>query len=377
MKLACIGDVHLDNFNSFSTQGITAITNSRMDNLLNAIKTVFEYSRKNDLDGLVINGDLFNQRIMMNPSLYNYCVDTIMDELDSCKNGFQFFINIGNHDEGTPYIVYNSCTLFERMSTKEHPIFVASNLVDVVPLSDNSNLVFVPFTTDTESSKKKIQEIVPNVQNATIFAHLGVVNSVSGRWNHKLGGEYTLDDLTFFNENVVNCILSHYHNRQFLYGTSKSTKACWYIGDLLPLNANDVEKNGMGSDRGFDVVDTLTGEHKFIKLTGKRYGFPKFDIIDMNNTKLSLEDIENLIDDDYVTIRVSDKNVLKKLKEFAEKENKLVKFDLIPNLKEETSDIKIDTFDTPQEITKSYINNSNYHHKEKLIKKATEYLDEL
>ena len=70
----------------------------------------------------------------------------------------------------------------------------------------------------------------------------------------------------------------------------------------------------MGSDRGFDVVDTLTGEHKFVKLTGKRYGFPKFDVIDLDNTKLSLEEIEDLITNDYVTIRVSDKQVLKQLK---------------------------------------------------------------
>ena len=314
MKLACIGDVHLDNFNSFSTPGITAITNSRMDSLLNAVKAVFEYAVKNDLDGLVINGDLFNQRIMMNPSLYNYCVDVIMNELDSCKTGFSLYVNIGNHDEGTPFLEYNSCTLFDRMSTKEHPIFVVHNLVDVVPLSCGSNLAFIPFTMNTDGSKKKIKEIIPKLDNVTIFAHLGVINSVSGRWNHKLGGEYSLDDLTYYNDNVTNCILSHYHNRQFLDGNLKSKKACWYIGDLLPLNANDVEKNGMGSDRGFDVVDTLTGEHKFVKLTGKRYGFPKFDVIDLDNTKLSLEEIEDLITNDYVTIRVSDKQVLKQLK---------------------------------------------------------------
>ena len=242
MKLACIGDVHLDNFNSFSTPGITAITNSRMDSLLNAVKAVFEYAVKNDLDGLVINGDLFNQRIMMNPSLYNYCVDVIMNELDSCKTGFSLYVNIGNHDEGTPFLEYNSCTLFDRMSTKEHPIFVVHNLVDVVPLSCGSNLAFIPFTMNTDGSKKKIKEIIPKLDNVTIFAHLGVINSVSGRWNHKLGGEYSLDDLTYYNDNVTNCILSHYHNRQFLDGNLKSKKACWYIGDLLPLNANDVEK---------------------------------------------------------------------------------------------------------------------------------------
>lgn len=377
MKLACIGDVHLDNFSPFSQPGITAITNSRMDKLLDAIGVVFDYSKKHDLDGLVINGDLFNQRTMMNPSLYNYCVEFIMNKLDYMKSGFSLYINIGNHDEGTPFINFNSCLVFDRMTTKEHPIFVASHLTDVVNLADGSNLVFVPFTTETNKSKESISDCLADLNNVTMFAHVGVNNSVSGRWNHKLGGEYTLDDLHYHDPAIKNIVLSHYHNRQYLDGSKNSDKACWYIGDLLPLNANDVEETGVGSDRGFDVIDTLTGERKFVKLTGKRYGFPKFDIIDLNTTKLTFEEIEDLMKTDYVTIRVSDKKVLNKLKESAKEFDNLVKFDIVPSMKEEESDIKINSFDTPQVITETYIKNSEYDNKDKLIKKAKEYLDNI
>lgn len=64
------GDVHLDTYPTFSDPVDNPISNTRLENILKGIDDFFEYGTKNNIHYYVINGDLFNNRLKMNPSFF-------------------------------------------------------------------------------------------------------------------------------------------------------------------------------------------------------------------------------------------------------------------------------------------------------------------
>ena len=91
----------------------------------------------------------------------------------------------------------------------------------------------------------------------------------------------------------------------------------YYIGDLTELNFNDIQEDGTGAPRGFEEIDTFTGEHKFIDLTKDPYNIPTFNQIDLDsNYKLDLSTL-NL--NNHYKIITKDKEAYERL--FKERES--------------------------------------------------------
>lgn len=313
MKILSASDIHLDTFSSFALPVDNPVSNSRLENILQALEYFFEAGVEQGITTYVFNGDTFNNRNKMNPNFYFYCVKRITDMFSKTPDGSTLYFNVGNHSEMGRFINPNSDQIFESFSTESHPIVVIHKEAELYTLQDNTGLLFVPFTEDVESSKKMLAEQLDHITKhklkTTLFAHLGVDGSSSGRWaSHKLGGAYNLADLGWNRKYVTGITLGHYHTRQTL--KQKGNKKAWYQGDLTELNFNDVNEDGTGAPRGFDIIDTKTGESEFYDLSDK---FPKFMIYDLDQDRIDIDELIESMNKNYVKIVVHDKDVYQKL----------------------------------------------------------------
>ena len=307
-----MGDIHLDTFSSFALPVDNPISNSRLENILGAMRLAFKTGAEQGITNYVINGDLFNQRLKVNPSFFNYCIQSVVEMYRGCPDNSTLWITVGNHDSQTRFMKPNSVDILSSFSTENHKIIVAQDLVEVHKLEDETALALVSFTEDVESSKKMLSDqldyVTKNKLKTALFAHLGVTGGVQGRWQHKLSGAYNLADLGWNRKYITSIVLGHFHTRNVM--KQKGNKKAWYQGDLTELNFNDVNEDGTGAPRGFDIIDTETGESEFYDLSDK---FPKFIIYDLDQDKVNIDELIETMNNNYVKIVVHDKDVYQKL----------------------------------------------------------------
>lgn len=361
-KVISASDIHLDTFTAFAKPVTNPVSNSRLENILEALHMFFREGTKQGVKYYVLNGDTFNSRLKMNPSFYTYCINKIISMFHETPEDSTLFINTGNHDSSSRFIEPNSVSIFKNFSTPSHKIVVPNQESSIYTLEDDTNIMLVPFTEDVEASKKAIRRdiktIEANKQPTTVFAHLGVDGASSGRWpSHKLGGAYNLADLGMASEYIYNITCGHYHTRNVL-GTKKyktHTTTAWYQGDLTELNFNDVSEDGTGAPRGFDIIDTATGEYEFYDISNN---FPKFEIFDLADTKYSLEDIEKSMLHNYVKLVVHDKEtyqqITKAYKEARKPDSPVASIQLVLPPKEDEG-FKVSSVDTNAETLSKYM----------------------
>lgn len=341
-KVLVCGDVHLDTFSSYASPVDNPASNSRLENILNALKYFFNYGVDNDVHNFVINGDLFNQRTNVNPSTYSYCISKVVSMINSCLPNTNVYFNVGNHDEYGRDIAPNSIDLFDSFSySKGIHVYVSSSYADVFPVDKDSSILLVPYTENIEESQQDVDKSINQHSNTHlfVFAHLGLNNVAQGRWSHKVSGSYNIANLGWNNKQVTGINLAHYHTRVFIAGSDNSSeRSAWYTGSLLPINFNDVDEDGTGSDRGFDLIDTISGSHEFINISN---GFPKFNIIDIDGKEQHYEEVANLLtsnEDNYnkVIVHSDDaKDLVEKVKKDYELKN--IKLSIDKKVKSETS----------------------------------------
>lgn len=375
MKVVSMSDVHLDTFKSFATPTDKVESNSRLENILWAVEQVFNYAKENNIKAVVSNGDLFNQRTKMSPATYSYCIKRILEMFHNTNKGTTLYMNIGNHEQSSRYVEPNSVTIFEEFSTKDYPIKVAHKEVELYNLEDDTGLMLVPYTEDIAKSKQAINDTLDQVTkdklSTVVFAHLGIDGSTSGRWSHKLGGAYNLSDLGWNRRYIKAICCGHYHRKQTL--KEKGKKKAWYQGDLTELNFNDIQEDGMGASRGFDVIDTATGDSSYKPLSDS---LPKFDIIDLSDAKTSTEELLELMGRDYVRLIVHDKETYEQLtKAYQESEYYKPPYANI-QLKVEPKqeqDLEIEATDSDADILKAYM--KKYYPDPDLENLALDYLE--
>lgn len=294
---------------------------TRLQTILKALKVFFNYGKEHDINVFVINGDFFDQRQRDNPStlalIQNSFNNMINNILDNCDKDYYIYFNTGNHDELTRDTIPSALDNFKWYSNGNHHIKVINTVTPV--MLDNFELFFVPYSEDIKGTKEAINDYLVKHRSkvpTTIFAHLGVNGATQGRWNHRLSSAFNLQDLAWSNPDIKNIVLSHYHTRQSL--KKQGTKEAWYIGDLTELNFNDIQSNGMGAPRGFDIVDT-DGGHEFIDLTKDPYDLPTFNLIDFDKVKDKEHQIGLLADlskmGNYIRITTTDKHYYEELKD--------------------------------------------------------------
>ena len=342
-KLAVIADVHIDDYADYAKPVQGKAYGSRMQIILDSITKAYQVAVDKGCSGMVVNGDYFNRRSSMSPTIYQEGINCLLKAIKGTPKGFYTHIVVGNHDEQGRYTEPNSVDIFKHFSTDEHPIKVYSK-VTLVDTSD-SQLLFVPFSEDTETIKQDIQSQLKKVDKPlTVFAHLGIEGSVSGRWSHRLDGAFNLTDLGWDNPNTVGILAGHYHTRQIL--RQEGNKIARYTGDLTELNFNDIDDNGWGADRGMDIVDTLTGKQEFVPIET-----PKFIVINLDDTNKTSDEIMDIQKDNYVRVITSKKEVMEDFKEVDNSEN--LSFDYKPK-QEVKSRLGVKSTASEQEIVTAY-----------------------
>jgi len=371
MKILSCSDVHLDTFQAFSKPVDNMVSNSRLENSLKALDMFFAYGKNNSVKIYVINGDLFNQRLKINPGMYSYSMQRLIRAFHNTPKGSTLYLNVGNHDEQSRYINPNSVSIIKSFNTNDYTIKVADSSCAVTFDLGESNILMIPFTEDIEKSKSEIKNALNNLNKpTTVFAHLGVENSVSGRWSHKLGGAYNLSDIGWDNKYVVSIHLGHYHLGQTLKEEVKGYKKAFYEGNLIPINFNDVQEDGLGLSKGFWISDSNTGETHFKAVTDV---LPTFNIISLKSFKSSLSKLSELTNNNYVRVIVSDDKEYEKVKSVVNLSNTEIQ---IKKEIKEVNELGIDSSFSDEQIIKKYFN-KYYKGNKRLLNKALKIIESL
>lgn len=352
--LSC-SDLHLGNFSTFNRETDNHGIGSRLQERIDALYDFFKYGKEHDIKHYIFNGDIFDKRLKEDINVINYIIDNIVKAFSIAPKGSVLYMNVGNHDESRLYLNPNSCELFNHVHIPNHKIVVVDKLAQLIPLDDDTNLLFIPYTEDITNSKMKIRKALSSLDKpTTVFAHIGLDKSHTGRYKRDLGGSYTEKDIGYDNKHVLNIVLGHYHTRDFHKGKNNSKeKSVWYQGNLLPMTFNDVREDGLGDERGFDVIDTKTGQHDFVDLCKDPYNYPTFNIIDLSSTKLSAEKINELAKNNYVKLVTPNKGK-NELKEFNEETNENLTMVVKPQVTNEDVDINISGNDSVTDILIKY-----------------------
>lgn len=291
MKILSASDIHLDTFSSFALPVDNPVSNSRLENILQALEYFFETGAERDITTYIFNGDTFNNRNKMNPNFYFYCVKKVVDMFNKTPSGSTLYFNVGNHSEMGRFINPNSDQIFESFSTKSHTIIVTHREAELYTLQDNTGLLFVPYTEDIKKSKeaisKNLDEVTKHKKNTVVFAHLGVDKAVQGRWSHRLSGAYNLADLGWNRKYIKAIVLGHYHTRNMLYPStnpvsnlySNNTSDCSVIRRSTLECLKDAFKNGLIE------ADYEKGLIKNRKPSIDKNGYARIRLTDSSKTK--------------------------------------------------------------------------------------------
>lgn len=368
----------MTNYSAFNQLTEHKEIGSRLEKILTALDYFFEYGVAHHITKFVINGDLFDQRQRDNPSTLasiRYHLIDLYKHLKVVNNEpYELYINVGNHDEFGRTPVPNAVQDFSFYSDENHLIHVFNEVT--MKYFDDSNLFFIPYSEHVDDLKADIKKYLNKWDNnkpITVFAHLGVTGGVQGRWHHRLSDAFNVSDLGWNNPNVRSIVLGHFHTRSVV--KKQGAKEAFYQGDLTELNFNDIQANGLGAPRGFDEIDTVTGEHKFIDLTKyAKYpnNIPTFNLIDLDNPNQKVDYLDLLKQGNYLKLITKSKETYDKVNTVIQKQPLSFNAQLVyqPEIKEQT-DFKVQANSSSKDLVAEYCDN----HYPKLKKQALDYLE--
>lgn len=233
MKRCTIGDIHL----SFYSNDKLDDNNfpERLIKIINALKFVANYCRKNNIKHIDILGDLNHDKNIVYIDALKLFIDFIEE-----YNDIQFTILSGNHDLTSLTIQKNSV-----ISLLKH--YNNINYIDEPTVIDN--MTWVPY------SNNLVNEIADCKPNHILLSHFGL-NEAKLQSGLSIVSDITLIKLKKWR--LV--LLGHYHGPQVIDG-----KVTWvyYTGNLVHLNWNDKNEK-----KRFLIYDTKTLEVDSIPITG-------------------------------------------------------------------------------------------------------------
>lgn len=340
IKIIVVSDFHADMYDSYAKPLNGKPWNDRFQNQLDTLDKIFDLAVKYKAK-VIFNGDLFNQRVNINQIVYTQIVNKIVErsyQLQMVIGGHPVYFVAGNHDQyDNSRIPENSLAIFKlfEANTEDQRLFRVINYPSTLVFKD-TNLVFLPYSEDVDWSKSQLNQQIKglNKNSAYLFAHIGVDGAKQGRWNHRLGGAFSLGDLQPNKFNQI--VLGHYHLRQTLQDDSKHL--VYYVGNTVPLNHNDDFQK-----KGVYLIDTEDNSAKFIAINN-----PLFMTLDTN--KYSADEIKDISKSNYIKLVTHSKEDLVKFK----KDNQDLTVAYDPTDKKPVEDLGIKITDSTKEIVKSY-----------------------
>ena len=139
----------------------------------------------------------------------------------------------------------------------------------------------------------------------------------------------------------------------------------YYQGDLTELNFNDLNEDGTGASRGFDVIDTETGKHEFVDLTKDPYNIPTFNQIDLDkDTHFDLSGIHY----NYYKLTTQDKDKYEKLSQAIQDSHLADQIQLLYIPEEKQVKLDVDVNASDKELVAKYCDENYPNVKDKALK---------
>jgi DNA repair exonuclease SbcCD nuclease subunit len=242
----------------------------KLNDILWSLKTIKEYAKKNDIDTVVILGDLFHDRVNINIEVLNAACEFF----EEAKNEGQKWIAFpGNHDMP----LRNSWDI-----NALKPLRKQLTIIDSIKLLKlhGQRFFVVPFIHYEAIYMKIIDQIEQQYQNGDILlTHVGVHNATLNEcfliknWS-TVNFERSLFDLVF---------TGHFHCHQSV-GERKNV---WYPGSPIPFRFDE----GM-VPHGFIEFDTETREVEFVNIF-------KLDLVEGPKPPDYVTVTDDMVIDDY------------------------------------------------------------------------------
>lgn len=240
-KFLVTADIHTHLYSRFATPD-TTYGSSRLKDIVMVLLQIRDYALVYGYEYLVIVGDLFHIRGVINAHVFTIIYDLL--DLEFKQKGIHIILVAGNHDQANRQGTVTSLKGLEKVCT-----------VITEPCSWD-NCVFIPFS---EHRDVVINGIINEVTQDTeyLFIHAGIQGAIAGSSEYQPTEELLLENIP----DVDEVFLGHYHKPQEL------RDRVHYCGSPLHLSFEDA-----GQQKGFWSVDDSIVN--FIPTT-----YPTFNIV--------------------------------------------------------------------------------------------------
>lgn len=233
MKIAVIGDLHF---------GIHKNSDYMIDSQIKFFKEqLIPYLKQQNIKGIILLGDLFDNRTSLNIKIKNDVFDLFEKDLLE----FNIFIILGNHD-----IFYNSSLKVNSLKflTKFKNITIIENITKTK--LDNKNILFVPWIVDNNEFINYIDKIEEKIDYC--FGHF---NFIGFNYDKTRVSDDGLDISTVTTK-IKKIYTGHFHTR-----STRTVNNCEinYIGSPYQLTRSCIDEN-----RGFTIIDFETENVEYI-----------------------------------------------------------------------------------------------------------------
>lgn len=312
MKYIVFSDLHAHEFTEFAKPDDEYI-NSRLANIVNAVKDIFSIARKEGRT-VLFAGDLFHARGSVRSEVFNFIFKVFQENTD-----IPVIMIRGNHDASN-----NSLT--SPSSIEPFSVFPNVHLVTQLEHFDYHGDTITAVSYGDEHAEMK--EFIKDNPADILLAHLGI-EGAKGAGYSKLEGAFTVADMYPENNKVV--LMGHYHRSQ------KFTDNMLYVGNPVAQNFSDA-----GMPKGaytFEINNHTLQDLKFIDL-----GYPMFEAVTVAN-------YNNVKEDSYVRLTASKEDV--KTMELTTTIPDNVRLDVAYEAVDDTR-INISTSDSPEEVARRW-----------------------
>ena len=305
MQFVAFSDAHF--YNNSSKSYITASGySSWLEEQLSIIESIFVYAEKNDVEMVIHNGDLFEEKNRINVPVYNKVFELFADYSKS----FDIVLNTGNHDVFTADLD-SSLKPFSsicRVITEPYKY-----------ISDDTDIFFIPFGQFDVEENYKLRDNIYNI----LVLHEVIAGLSTGTNSYQIGSEIKPIYLKKW-DLVLN---GHIHKPQELNNILT-------VGSIMPQDFGEV-----GEQKRF--IHFKDGEIKSIPID-----HPNFIILDGLSNKLNGKLENNKRDFFRIDIDAS------------ELSNKIInKFNVFPNIiKSKEKKIRLKETKSVEEELQEYLN---------------------
>lgn len=243
-KFLVTADIHAHLYSRFATPD-PIYGSSRLKDIVMVLLQIRDYALAHGYAYLVIVGDLFHIRGVINAHVFSIIYDLL--DVEFKQKGIHIILVAGNHDQANRQGTVTSLKGLEKVCT-----------VITEPCSWD-NCVFIPFS---EHRDVAINGMIDEVTQDTeyLFIHAGIQGAVAGSSEYQPAEELLLEDIP----DVYRTFLGHYHKPQELRENVR------YCGSPLHLSFEDA-----GQLKGFWSVDN--GMVRFLSTK-----YPTFNIVHIN-----------------------------------------------------------------------------------------------